>query len=376
MAEKTIFDLLREENTMEQLSQLATYNLAEINEEGQTPLHLAVLNNNIEVAALLLQKGFNPNQKDNNQLSPLIASAANGFDEMFQLLLMYNPDLKQVNRFGGTSLLPSSEKGFIKVVQQALDAGVPVNHQNRLGWTALLEAVVLGNEGYLFRDITEELVNHGADVTIKDFDDFSAVDYAKKRNSQLILPILENRAQDTSFTEVKNLIRDKKFFNAIKQLLEMEETAEQLYYLGFTYESLKNEKAASHYYKRGYKLDNQFAYYLGNLAKKVGNSQQAISFFEEGGRVRTDSVFYNYHLSNYLRELGRHEEAIEIMDTLLEEDPKRVDYLFHKANSLRSLARHKEAYETMLLASEIQPTNLLFCEHAKESQLKIKKGGE
>lgn len=372
MAEKTIFDLLKGEKTLEKISQLDSFNVAEVNEEGQSPLHLAVLNNNIEIAALLLQKGFNPNQKDNNQLSPLIASAANGLDEMFELLLLYHPDLKQVNRFGGTALLPSSEKGFIKVVQKALDAGVPVNHQNRLGWTALLEAVILGNEGFLFRDIIEELVSHGADVEIKDFDSLSGIDYAEKRNSQFILPILEKEITETAFTEIKKLIRNKEFYKAIKQLLEIEESAEQLYYLGFTYESLKNETAAFYYYERGYELDNQFAYYLGNLAKKVGNSQQAISYFEKGGEIKTDKVFYKYHLSNYLRELGKHEEAIEIMDTLLVEDPKRVDYLFHKANSLRSLARHKEAYETMIQASQIQSSNSLFSEHAKESQLKMK----
>ena len=372
MAEKTIFDLLKGEKSLEKISQLDSFNVAEVNEEGQSPLHLAVLNNNIEVAALLLQKGFNPNQKDNNQLSSLIASAANGLDEMFELLLLYHPDLKQVNRFGGTALLPSSEKGFIKVVQKALDAGVPVNHQNRLGWTALLEAVILGNEGFLFRDIIEELVSHGADVEIKDFDSLSGIDYAEKRNSQFILPILEKKITETAFTEIKKLIRNKEFYKAVKQLLEMEESAEQLYYLGLTYEYLKNETAAFYYYERGYKLDNQFAYYLGNLAKKVDNSQQAIRYFEKGGEIKIDKVFYKYHLSNYLRELGKHEEAIEIMDTLLVEDPKRVDYLFHKANSLRSLARHKEAYETMIQASQIQSSNSLFSEHAKESQLKMK----
>ena len=201
MADKTIFDLLKGEKSLEKISQLDSFNVAGVNEEGQSPLHLAVLNNNIEVAALLLQKGFNPNQKDNNQLSPLIASAANGLDEMFELLLLYHPDLKQVNRFGGTALLPSSEKGFIKVVQKALDAGVPVNHQNRLGWTALLEAVILGNEGFLFRDIIEELVSHGADVKIKDFDSLSGIDYAEKRNSQFILPILEKEITEKEMTE-------------------------------------------------------------------------------------------------------------------------------------------------------------------------------
>ena len=371
MVDRSIFDLIREDNSLEKISRLKEIKLDEVNDEGQTALHLAVLNNKLEIVAFLLQLGMNPNQKDNNQLSPLIAAAANGLEEIFQVLLTYKPDLSQVNRFGGTALLPSSEKGYLKVVQKAIDAGVPVNHQNRLGWTALLEAVILGNEGFLFRDIIEELVSHQADIMIKDFDGLSAMDYLEKRNSHVLLPCLKKESRKTRFIEIKRLIRNNNNYEALKQLLEMEESSEQLYYLGFTYELLGNEEAAFYYYEKGYELDNQFAYYLGNLAKKLGESQLAISYFEKGGSVSQDKEFYNYHLSNYFRELGRHQEAIIIMDDLLKNDSNRVDYLFHKANSLRSLGRHQEAYDSMILANTIQPSNLLFMEHAKESRSKM-----
>lgn len=72
--------------------------------------------------------------------------------------------------------MPSSEKGYLKVVQAALRAGVPVDHVNRLGWTALLEAVILGDGGFLYQEIVLELMRAQADVTITDFSGKNALD--------------------------------------------------------------------------------------------------------------------------------------------------------------------------------------------------------
>lgn len=57
-----------------------------INYKGQSPLKIAVLNNNLALSSILLNYGFNPNQKDNTKLSPFIAAASNGFDQTFHCL--------------------------------------------------------------------------------------------------------------------------------------------------------------------------------------------------------------------------------------------------------------------------------------------------
>ena len=371
--EKNIFDVMKQPTVtiLEELSKMDTLDVDCKNEVGQSPLHLAVLNNQLSVAAYLLNKGFSPNKKDENLLPPFIAAAANGLTDMFELLLTFSPDLKQVNRFGGTALLPSSEKGFIQVVQKALDAGVPVNHVNRLGWSALLEAVVLGNEGFLFRDIVSELMSHGADALIKDFDGKTAIEYGTERHSQIILPLLEGSVTESEFDGIKGMIRKGNYYQAIHDLLVLPETAEQLYYLGTCYDALGEDEISGFYYEKGYQLDSQFAYYLANLKKKYGESESAIEWFNKGSQTSETPVFFDYHLSNYLRELGRHEAAVDMMDKLLETDAKRVDYLFHKANSLRSLGRHQAAYDAMILASQLQPENQLFAEHAAQSKEKI-----
>ncbi|WP_285009701.1 ankyrin repeat domain-containing protein [Lactococcus formosensis] len=368
MMEKTLFEVLNMSNHEELLSELENRespDLTVVNESGQSPLHLAVLANQVDVAAILLSRGFDPSQKDKNHLSPFIAAAANGFTELFELLLEYQPDVTHFNRFGGTALLPSSEKGFLSIVQLALDAGVPVNHVNKLGWSALLEAIILGNDGFLYRDIVEELMVAGADIDIVDFSGRSAVDYAKQKKSELILTALENKQDESDFIMIKHLIRQGKSTAAIQRLLKLPVSPEQSYYLGVAYENLKNYEAAQYYYEKGRKQTVEFAYYLANLAKKMGDTEKALAYFDKGAQYLESRDFFLYHKSNFLRELGRHEEAVEVMNSLLSEEPDRVDYMFHKANSLRALGKFQEAYETMLLAKRTQPENPLFAQQAK-----------
>ena len=365
----TLFKVFRQESSEEILSQVSLLPETIIQEQdtnGQTLLHVAVFRNQLEVAAWLLNQGCDPNQKDMNQLSPFIAAAANGLDEMFHLLLHYSPDLTETNRFGGTALLPSSEKGYLRVVQQALDAGVPVNHINRLGWTALLEAAILGDDGFLFRDIIEALIQAGADVTINDFTNQTAIDYATQAKAESILEILKEEVQQTQFTEIKTLLRSQQSLLGIKKLLTFPNGLEKYYYLGYAYENLKRYAAAEYYYQQGLKEDAQFAYYLANLKKSLGEVKASLKYFEKGVRSSQRPEFFLYHQSNYLRELGRHEEAIAIMDLLLAKDKERVDYMFHKANSLRALGQQRAAHEVLLQADQLQPINTLFKEQAQQ----------
>lgn len=370
MEHNRLFSVLEHEEQhtiLTAFAQLEESDVKATNEKGQTLLHLAVHKNQLAVAALLLSQGSCPNQKDATMLSPFIAAAANGLSEMFQLILQFSPDLLEVNRFGGTALLPSSEKGFLLIVQQALDAGVPVNHANRLGWTALLEAVILGDGGFLYQMIVEELLVHGADVTIPDFDGYTALDYVQQSGNENMMTLLKQGHIISDFSEIKQLIRRGDYYQALKQLLAMGESLERCYYLGYTYECLSQYKTAKYYYQQGLKDDPQFAYYLANLAKKSKDVEQALVYFDLGAKSN-NQVFFLYHKSNYLREMNRHPEALAIMNKLLANNPTRVDYLFHKANSLRSLGKHQEAYEAMMQARRLQPENDLFLEHAIQSK--------
>ena len=370
MLETKLFEAV-ENNDIETVTKLVNeldkkYLHEVVNEKGQTPLMIAVLNNHLALTTVLLHAGFDPDQQDINDLSPFIAAAANGFDQTLSVLISEKPDPTQVNRFGGTALLPSSEKGYLKAVQIALDYDVPVNHQNRLGWSALLEAVILGDGGFLYQDIVRELVDYGGNIHDVDFENKSALQYAIEMKQTDLQKILEGNNKD-DYTEVRQLIRNENLTDALVKLYDKPTSLQQYYYLGCVYESLNDLKISQYYFEKGLEEDGQFAFYLANLVRRQHKVEEVLEYFKLGAS-KIKGYYFDYHRSNYLRELGRHEEAVILMDELLAVYPSRTDFMFHKANSLRTLGRHQEAYDTLVKAADIQPQNPLFMEQAEVSK--------
>ncbi|EOL44593.1 ankyrin repeat domain-containing protein [Enterococcus caccae] len=343
-------------------------------EAGRSPLMLAVQRNNLILVKELLAFGADVNQRDNTQLTPFICAAANGFDEIVsEILQSGRADLASVNRFGGTALLPSSEKGYLRTVQLCLAAGVPVNHVNRLGWSALLEAVILGDGGFLYQDVIRELVQHQADTNQVDDTGKNALDYAKATANEVLITIVEKQeVEEVAFHAIRTFLRKGEVEQALKVLKTQDPTdLEVLYYLGYSYQRLKDYPTAISYYKKGWEKSEQFAFYVGNSYRMIGDIEHALQTYDQA--IKTDrSFFYRYHKSNFLRELGRHEEAVKMMDNLLEDYPERVDFYFHKANSLRSLNRHQEAITAMECAIQLNPENPLFSEHLAQSLQLVK----
>ncbi|AQP53544.1 hypothetical protein CBF34_00310 [Vagococcus penaei] len=364
MVEKKLVEFLENGELTKFLAQVTPSTKEVTNHKGQSALMLVVLANDLAKVAQLLSLGLDANHQDNGELSPFIAAAANGFSDIFSLMVTYQPDLTQVNRFGGTALLPSSEKGFIEVVQTALEAGVPVNHVNRLGWTAIQEAVILGDGGYLYQDIIEELSHYGATYHHQDYTKRTVVDYALLLKQLEVYDGLMALTPETQWTLVKQLLRQKKYRDALHVVSSLPDSLKKRYYLGRIYEQLKEYDLAKDYYEQGLQEAVQFAFYLALLMRKQGAVEPALAYFDLGIE-QTDSDFFSYHKANYLRDLGRHQEAIILMEQLLEKQPKRVDYLFHLANSLSQLGQFEAARTTLLKAAILQPDNPLFVEQVK-----------
>ena len=76
-----------------------------INNYGQNALHIAVENNNIEIAKILLENNININvQTINDHLTPLIIATIHNNIEMCELLINYEPNFDNQDIYGNSVL--------------------------------------------------------------------------------------------------------------------------------------------------------------------------------------------------------------------------------------------------------------------------------
>lgn len=159
-------------------------------DRGRTPLLVAVTENRVEVAGILLEAGADPNALDERHDTPWLVTGVTGSVPMAKLLLAAKPDLTITNRFGGVALIPASERGHVEYVRLVASSGINVNHVNDLGWTALLEAVILGDGGQRHQDVVRALLAAGADVDLADKEGVTPLAHARTKGQTAVARIL------------------------------------------------------------------------------------------------------------------------------------------------------------------------------------------
>jgi ankyrin repeat protein len=156
----------------------------------RTPLLLAVTNDRVDVAHVLVALGANPDALDAQHDTPWLVTGVTGSVPMLEALLPAHPDLAVRNRFGGLSVIPASERGHVEYVRRVVQTGIDVNHVNDLGWTALLEAAILGDGGPRHQEIVRILVAAGADRSIADKHGVTALQHAQRKGYREIAAVL------------------------------------------------------------------------------------------------------------------------------------------------------------------------------------------
>ncbi|MBO1307380.1 ankyrin repeat domain-containing protein [Enterococcus sp. 669A] len=169
-------------NQTNEILKSSAYPIDEVNQQSETPLMIAVHNNQVEIAKALIDSGADINKQEAIQDSPYLYAGAQGKTEILSYMLVHaTPDQTITNRFGGNALIPAAEKGHLENVKILLaDGRVDINHQNNYGYTALIEAVALRDGSQVYQDIVAELLKNGADPEIRDNYGKSAGDYANQ----------------------------------------------------------------------------------------------------------------------------------------------------------------------------------------------------
>jgi ankyrin repeat protein len=138
------------------------------NDEGYTPLQIAVKNRNVKLAKLLLDQGANPNIPNSGNsihkgYTATHIAAKNGDVDLINLLAKAGADL---NFEGSDSWLPihcAAFAGKRTGILALLDNGAKIDGRNRHGLTALMYCA---NHGKATE--TRDLVSRGADIKAKD----------------------------------------------------------------------------------------------------------------------------------------------------------------------------------------------------------------
>ena len=157
----------------------------------QTPLLLAVKNNQVAAAVLLVEAGSDINAQAANLDSPWLLAGALGRTEILRHMIPKGPDLSLRNRFGGNALIPACERGHVETVKLLLTTKIDVNHVNDLGWTCLLEIVILGDGGPRHVDVAKLVLAAGANPNLADKDGVSPLTHAKRKSQREVARVIE-----------------------------------------------------------------------------------------------------------------------------------------------------------------------------------------
>lgn len=134
-----------------------------MDEDGTTPLVLALQNGHHDVARMLVYSGADVNNKHGEGSETALHMAAeSGWEDVARLLLDYGADVEATTRYpiqDRTPLQVAAFNGHEDVVTVLLNAGADVDHQDAVGHTALSDAAMMGHDSTV-----ELLLEYGADV--------------------------------------------------------------------------------------------------------------------------------------------------------------------------------------------------------------------
>jgi len=145
------------------------------NKNGDTPLGYAASRNGTNGTLLcewLLAKGaiVNPTNKTEYRITPLDWAISSDNTELVKILLDAGASVKAKNDNGDTPLDAAADRGDLEIAQMLIAHGADVNAKITGGTTPLMKAA--GN-GHV--DIIKLLLDHGADVNFKRSDGLTAL---------------------------------------------------------------------------------------------------------------------------------------------------------------------------------------------------------
>nr|XP_053645953.1 serine/threonine-protein phosphatase 6 regulatory ankyrin repeat subunit A-like [Cherax quadricarinatus] len=219
-------------------------------EDGNTPLHIAITRGSVECAHILLKNGASPVKQDLGGMTPLHLAADKGYTSICEILLI-NDDVQvsQGNSKKETPLHLAARCGSLELCQNLLQNGALLSATDKNGQTALHFAAIKGNA-----NVVKFLTEKGMPRWIKDNSGSTAMHLAASVGSLECCQLLVVSDKNSFFIADKNgrLPLDRAFEHkhddVFKFLLlrlpyrNIQERKTRI--LDYTYEGLKTNRPA------------------------------------------------------------------------------------------------------------------------------------
>lgn len=127
-------------------------------------LREAYWENDVELAARLIERGADVNAKDDSLQSAYLIATSEGHLDLLDLALANGARVDDLDSWNGTGLIRAAERGHSLVLGRLLAADIDRDHVNRIGYQAIHEAVWLGADSTAYRDTVRVLVAGGAEL--------------------------------------------------------------------------------------------------------------------------------------------------------------------------------------------------------------------
>lgn len=161
---------------------------ADLSEKGI--LCKAVGNRSLDVIKKLIERGGSANDRNGKGQTPLFFCADSL--KAARYLISMGADINARDEEGKTPLMAVASffRPDVQVIRVLLRSGAEINAQNQSGWTALMFAATFGR-----KIVIEELIRHGADISIRNRFQKTALDLAEESplREESVLEQLKNR---------------------------------------------------------------------------------------------------------------------------------------------------------------------------------------
>ena len=183
-----------------------------------TPLHNAVFVGNAEVIPVLIKAGADVHAKDNNGNTPLHMATTQGHAEIISILLQAKADVNAKNNEGVTPLQFATQENHAEVISVLVKMGADVNATNNNGGIPLHTAAVIGNA-----EVISVLVQAGADVHKRTNKGRTPLHFAAYSGHAKVISILvkagaDVNAKDNEGKTPLDWVTEEKHLDAIREL--------------------------------------------------------------------------------------------------------------------------------------------------------------